>query len=84
MTARNARGWPLGSLHGRAKLTEEKVLAARREYRPRSRGKGVRVLARKYECAMATMRDILNYTTWPHVVLTKEEKGAGSAQGLKE
>jgi len=64
---RNAQGYRIGSWHGRAKLTEEQVAKARAEHRPGVRGRGILALAKRYGVAMATMRDVLSYATWPHV-----------------
>lgn len=63
----NYRGWPLGESHGRAKLSEEQVRRARLEYHHGVRGFGKAALAKRYGVALATMRDVLNWATWPHV-----------------
>ena len=65
---RNAQGYRIGSWHGRARLTEEQVAKARAEHLPYVRGRGILALAKRYGVSMATMRDVLSYATWPHVL----------------
>ena len=85
---RNAQGYRIGSWHGRAKLTEEQVARARAEHQPGVRGRGILALAKRYGVAMATMRDVLSYATWPHVLaerirLSAEMENDGEAIRLE-
>lgn len=55
------RGAPFGERHGKAELSDEKVLAMRAEHVP---GKvGYETLGRKYGCGASTARDICTYRT---------------------
>lgn len=64
---RNHLGYRIGSWHGKAKLTEAQVASIRFEYRKSVRGFGMRALARRYNVSDSTVRDVVNYVTWPHV-----------------
>lgn len=55
-----------GGNHHRAKLTEEIVRQIRAEYIPGVRGRGCRVLARKYGLHYSTVEAILRKETWTH------------------
>jgi len=68
MIKRNQNGWRIGESHGQAVLTEEKVRAARSEHLPHVPGRGIGALAKKYGVSPAAMRDVLNYSTWKHVL----------------
>lgn len=54
-----------GSQHGRAKLDEQKVVAARIAYHVE--GVSISALARRYKVDRKTMRRVLNRETWTHV-----------------
>jgi len=56
-----------GSHNGAAKLTEEKVLEARRRWRPRCRKNGTAALAREHGVTYTTMHWALKRITWKHV-----------------
>jgi hypothetical protein len=56
-----------GSQNGSAKLTEEKVLEARRRWRPRCPKNGAAALARENGVSTLTMTMALKRKTWKHV-----------------
>lgn len=63
---RNSQGYRLGSGHQNAKLDESKVAQIRKEYLAYIRGYGY--FAKKYGVTPATVRDVVQYITWPHVL----------------
>ena len=53
-----------GADHPRAKLTWRDVAQIRALYEPGRRGCGHRQLAKKFECSVANVRDIIHRRTW--------------------
>ncbi len=65
---RKGRGVALkGERHGEAKLTDQKVLAIRSEYRKGQRGFGIRILAKRYGVSTPVIRGILLRRWWKHI-----------------
>lgn len=64
---RNAKGFRIGAGHQNAKLDETKVAQIRREYLAYVRGYGY--FAKLFGVKWATVRDVVQYRTWPHVVV---------------
>lgn len=56
---------PLGEKHGLSKLNEQAVREIRAGYLAYIRGYGY--WAAKYGVNWATVRDVVQYATWPHV-----------------
>ena len=56
---------PLGVNHGHSKLTDGAVREIRREYLAYIRGYGY--FAKKFGVNWATVRDVVQARTWPHV-----------------
>lgn len=64
---RNHTGHRIGVEHQNAKLDEEKVSLIRRGYLAYVRGYGY--WAKMFHVKPATIRDVVQYRTWPHVVI---------------
>ena len=57
----------LGERHGWSVLNEERVMAIRKEYIPRSRYASLGVLAKKHGVGAKTVHDIVKRKTWAHL-----------------
>lgn len=61
-------------------LTEDLVHKARQEWKPRTRGYGVVILARKYGVNIKTLQTALRGKTWSHVPPAPHLKSKGATQ----
>jgi hypothetical protein len=67
MAARNRAAKPTGEKNGRAKMTDEQVLAMRSEYVPRSKTNGLKALTKKYGISRAMASRIVRRIYWVHI-----------------
>ncbi len=58
---------PTGTRNGSSKLTEEDVIFARENYKPRDKECGANALARKFGVSKTTMLSALKGNTWAHL-----------------